>query len=396
MRRLLTILLCALLTLQPLFAAALTLDELNSQVDGSFKKSYTKGGALVVISGGQIVYERYFGYMEFARQTPVTASTYFRIASVTKMVTGIGLMQLNEQGLVALDTDISEYFGYDIANTHFTKTPITLRQLMSHTSSIRGELPGATRTVSDTLAKAARKNAYYTDYKPGTNYTYSNFGAGLTGAIMEAVTGESVNSFMRENVFEPLGIDAAYSPNLLSSPDDVATLYNADGTRYRSAKGLLEEAYEDFADPDTHYRTTIGSLWIRATDLAKLTIALCGDGTVDGVRILTEESLSQMRDDQASYERSVTGESKYGLFLQRETTLIDGHTFYGHQGMVAGVLCNVYFEPETGFGFVMLTNGCKNIQDNRVGVLARRMFALAYDNFAEATEWPEFLVQAEN
>ncbi|MBE0601156.1 MAG: beta-lactamase family protein, partial [Firmicutes bacterium] len=126
MRRLLPLVLCALLAVLPLFAAALTLNELNSLVDDSFKKSYTKGGALVIISGGQIVYERYYGYMEFARQIPVTENTYFRIASVTKMVTGIGLMKLNEQGLVALDADISDYFGYDIANTRFAKTPITL------------------------------------------------------------------------------------------------------------------------------------------------------------------------------------------------------------------------------------------------------------------------------
>ncbi len=393
MRRMLTMILCAFLAFLPLCATALTTDEINSAVDDFFQKSDTKGGALVIISGSSIIYERYYGYRDFRRKLPVTETTYFRIASVTKMVTGIGLMKLKEQGLIALDTDISEYFGYPIANTYFPETPITLRQLMSHTSSIRGEMPGATRTVSDTLARDAQKYAYYTDDEPGTSYTYSNFGAGLTGAIMEAVTGVSVNSYMRETVFAPLGIDASYTPGALDDPDDVAAIYNADGSLYRGVNHLLEEEYEDFADPDAHYRTTIGTLWIRPRDLAKLTIALCGNGTVDGVDVLSAESLSQMRDDQASFARSVTGESDYGLFLQREYTLIDGHTFYGHQGLMFGVLCNVYFEPSTGFGFVMLTNGCKNYLDNHVGVLTRRLFALAYESFVEITDSQGFLVQ---
>lgn len=393
MQRLLSLILCALLILLPLSALALDPGEINKQVDDYFKKSYTTGGALVVVRGEEIVYQRYFGNQDKSRLIPVTENTYFRIASVTKMVSGIGLLQLMEQGLLDLDEDIGTYFGYDIANTYYPGTPITLRQIMSHTSSIRRELPGSTKTIGDTLAKAEQKHAYYNQTKPGTVYAYSNFGAGVSGAILEAVTGISVNSYMREHVFGPLAIDASYSPGDLSDPNSVATLYNEDGTRYRSTSFLLGEAYEDTSDPETHYRTTIGSLWIRATDLAKLTIALCGDGTVNGVRVLTEETLAQMRGDQASYGRSVEGESDYGLFLQRETTLIDGHTFYGHQGMIAGILCNVYFEPETGFGFVMLTNGCNNVLQNRVGVLARRLFTYSYENFAAAEDTGSFLVQ---
>ena len=149
----------------------------------------------------------------------------------------------------------------------------------------------------------------------------------------------------------------------------------------RSVPYLFNQGYEDFADPETHYRTTVGSLWIRARDLATLTIALCGDGSVNGVQLLRPDSLALMRADQASFAKSVTGESPYGLFLQREDSLIAGHTLYGHQGLVMGVLCNVYFEPETGFGFVMLTNGCNNVLQDHVAVLARRMVGLAYESF---------------
>jgi len=189
---------------------------------------------------------------------------------------------------------------------------------------------------------------------------------------------------MHDHVFAPLSIDAAYVPALLDEPEFVSDIYKENGSLYRSAQCSLEQAEEDYADPETHYRITIGDLWMRAEDLAKLAIALCGDGSVGGARLLTQDSLSLMRADQASFQRSVsTGKTRYGLFLQRESTLLDDHTFYGHQGMKAGILCNVYFEPSTGFGFVMVTNGCRNGMDNHVGVLARRMFAYAYETIAK-------------
>ncbi len=392
MKKPLALILCCLLALLPSLAPALTLDEINHEVDDAFKGSRTTGGALVIVKNGEILYEHYFGNRDEALLLPVTADTYFRIASVTKLISGIGMMQLVEQGLVELDTDISEYFGYDIANTYYPDTPITLRQLMSHTSTLstKGGY-GAEHTVHDMLARELRRRANFTDTIPGSVYAYSNFGAGVAGAIMEAVTGVSVNRYMTEHVFAPLGLDASYDPSLLSDPASVPNLYAADGSRYRSAPYLLSETYEDFADPENHYRTTVGSLWIRATDLAALTIALCGDGTVNGVRLLTPESLSQMRDNQASFAASVTGESPYGLFTNRENTLVEGHTFYGHQGVFGGVLCNVYFEPETQFCFILLTNGCNNVMQGHVGVLTRRMFTFAYSTFMDGDYQPYLL-----
>jgi CubicO group peptidase (beta-lactamase class C family) len=383
MKRLLTLALAALLCIQPCAAFALTGEELDQQADRIFGLSRTVGGTLVVALGGEIVYERYYGYRDKANLIPVTEDTYFRIASVTKMVSGIGLLQLVEQGRAALDEDIGTYFGYEIQNTYYPDVPVTLRQLMSHTStlSIAGGF-GSEKPLYEMLSAEVRRRANYTDNAPGSVYEYSNFGAGVAGAVLEAVTGMSVNRYMQENVFGPLEIDAAYDASALQDPEQITNLYHADGSLYRSVPNLLKETYDDRADPENHYRTTVGSLWIRADDLAILAMALCGTGEMNGVQLLTEDSLAAMRADQAALETSVTGDSPYGLFLQRETTLVDGQVFYGHQGLLSGVLCNVYFDPETQFCFVLLTNGCNNVLQNHVGVLARRMFAFAYENFA--------------
>lgn len=389
MKRWLSVILCFLLALLPALSCADTLEEIDRQVKSYFIRSKTIGGALAVFKDGEIVYQYYYGYQDLSNYEPVTEKTYFRVASVTKLVSAVGLMQLMEQGLVELDADIGSYFGYGIANPYYPDTPLTLRQLMSHTSTV-SESGGysSSRTVYEMLSRDVSRKGNFTDDRPGSVYAYSNFGAGLAGAVMEAVTGKSVDQYMTENVFEPLDIDASYDPTRLLNPASLVDLFRSDGERYRSAWGLLRDEYDDFPDPENHYNTTVGSLWIRAADLAKIGIALCGDGTVDGVQLLTPESVALMREDQAALGASVTGKSPYGLFLQRVESLVDGHTFYGQQGIVSGVLCNIYFEPETQFGFVMLTNGCNNGLNNYIGVLARRQFAYAYQTFAAEAPAP--------
>jgi CubicO group peptidase (beta-lactamase class C family) len=126
----------------------------------------------------------------------------------------------------------------------------------------------------------------------------------------------------------------------------------------------------------------VGGLFIRSRDLARLTVALCGDGSVDGVKLLSKETLLEMRAPQHTLGKSVTGESPYGLFLERNTQVLPGHIVYGHQGMNNGAANNVYFEPETGFVFVMTTNGCSLSRDHGVVILAQNLLRFTYPLFS--------------
>ncbi len=358
--------------------------EIDAQVDSYFKKSSTVGGSLVIAIGGEIVYQRDYGYSNKSRKEPVTEDTYFRIASITKMVSAIGIMQLTEQGLLHLDEDISEYFGYQIVNPNHPKIPITLRQCMSHTTSLsqNGGYSYQSRTIHDMLAKEVRRPSNFTKEKPGDHYSYSNFGAGLMGSIMEAATGISINQYMTEHVFKPLGIDAAYSAGFLSEPEHISSQYQ-NGKMYKSASKYLAEEYEDFADPERHYRITVGEIFIRSRDLAKIASLLCGDGSIDGVRLLTEDSVEMMRMDQRELNASVTGESPYGLCVNLMGNVVKDRMIYGHQGMSNGSMCNVFYDPETQFSLVMLTNGCSQVRQDRIGVLPRRLFTYTYPLFTK-------------
>ncbi len=350
------------------------LRELNQRVDRIFRRYQTTGGSVVVARDGKIVYARDYGYKSLGERLPVDENTLFRVASVTKLVTGIGLMRLAEQGRLNLKEDIGQAYGYPIRNPRFPDIPLTLEQLMSHTASISSSNGFAVgdRTVKGTLGIQGPKNAWFLNARPGTRYQYSNFGAGVAGALMEAASGQSVNAYMTEQVFAPLRITAAYAASLIDAPEHLAHQYQ-DGKLYRSAQFYLNNGYEDAPDPERHITTAHGGLWIKSRDLARLGIALCGDGTVEGVRLLQEDSVLAIR------QRGEDHPSPYRLFVERTDQVLQGHTFYGHQGLLNGVIASLYYQPETGFVFALTTNGCSTARQNRVSRLAMGLVEALYD-----------------
>ena len=378
---------CALLLLVLLCTAGVALGEeqtIDEQVDAAFRRVRSVGGAFVVAMGDEIVYERYYGVQQKTTGVPVTEKSYFRCASVTKLVTGIGIMKMADEGLLDVDEDISTYLGYKVRNTRYMKQPITLRHLMSHTAGMveNASFSYKSSILSDMINVEKKASANFKKaVPPGSQYTYSNFGAGITGAVIESVTGQDVSSFMREFLFAPLGIDAAYHVSQLEEPDYICATYKKDGSLYAAPSYMLRQEYNPVADPDHHYRTTIGSLQIRPRDLARLGISLCGDGTVDGVRVLSEEAVAMMRAPHSENTDGITEESPYSFFTIRQDTLFDGRTVYGHQGTDEGVVCNLYTEPESGLTIAVMVNGCQSKRVDGIMSITRSLAGIAWDEF---------------
>ncbi|MBR4039869.1 MAG: beta-lactamase family protein [Clostridia bacterium] len=355
---------------------------MDERVDEVFRAMRTVGGAFVVAQHGEIVYERYYGEQQKTTHVPVTENTYFKCASVTKLVTGIGLMKMMDEGILDPDEDISTYLGYTVRNKRFMKTPITLRMLMSHTAGLveNASFGRKSSILSDMIDVEKKAGANFKkEVAPGSEYAYSNFGAGITGSIVESVTGMDVSSYMRQSLFEPLGIDAAYSATQLAEPEYIAATYNKDGSLYAAPSYMLRQEYVQEALPDTHYRMTIGSLLIRPRDLARLGIVICGDGTVDGVRVLEEETVASMRQEHGLQTDGITEDSPYTFFTIRQDTLFDGLRVYGHQGTDEGIVCNLYVEPENELVIAVMTNGCKSNREDGVMRITRRLAAIAED-----------------
>ncbi len=384
MKKWMALLLCALLLLSAscAFAQELSMDE---QVDAIFRGTKAVGGAFLVAKDGEVVYERYYGVQQTTTKVPVTADTYFRCASVTKLVTGIGLLKMMDEGILDPDADISGYLGYTVYNPRFPDTPITLRMLMSHTAGLNETASYSAKSsrLRDMIDVTRKARSNFKNVKPGTQYAYSNFGAGLTGAIVESVTGKDVSSYMREFLFAPLGIDAAYHISQLENPDFVTATYKKNGKLYAAPSYMLRQEYIPEALPDVHYRTTVGSLLIRPRDLMKLGIAICGDGTVDGVRVLSEKAIAMMREEQSLDTTGITADSPYTFFTIRQDTLFEGKRVYGHQGTDEGVVCNLYVEPESGLSIVVMSNGCDTKRVDGIMRMTRRLAALAQEEYMQ-------------
>ena len=321
--------------------------DLDAFVAKAFKEKHAAGGAVMVAKGGQLIYEYYYGYQNTKTKVPITRYSYFRVASVSKMISAIGIMTLVEQGRLDLDTDLSDYYGYTIRNPGYKNDPITLRMVMSHTSSFYdgGGMSSGKTSLRYLIDYANRRSSNFVKKKPGSYYRYSNLNGGILGSLMELVSNESINTYMTEHVFRPLGVNCVYNVNFISDTENCCDTYNAKGVIMQGVAYMQRQPYEDTVDPDKHFRTTVGSVWARPIDLLRIGMLLEQEGTLDGVTILQPETVREMMKDQNG-TGGITVSSIYGLNIDRNTDLVDGGTVvYGHQGMNGGILANVYFEP---------------------------------------------------
>ncbi len=386
-RRLLSLLCVLMMTFS---AAAEGAGDLDEEVRTIFKRRRTSGGMVAAAVNGEMVYHLCYGFSNKTQKEKVTEESYFKLASVSKMVTALAVMKLVEEGRLDLDADLGSILGdppYHAANPKYPKIALTCRQLMTHTAGIK-DGKGAFakgKPLSEVLdPKKNRTGSGFFDTKPGEVYAYSNFGAGILGSVLEAVTGRRLTDAVRELLFDPMGIDAAYHPTLLQDPEKIVNTYKANGSSdiTRSYR-LREDIYRTEINVDEDYRESYGGVWMRGADLCRIGIMMCNLGTYEDRQILSEESLVEMMSSQAG-KGSVKTDGPYGLNVERVTGLVEGKTVYGHQGMANGVLCSLYFDPETRFVFALVTNGCNvNAKQDRICLLSRELLSLMWDHFVQ-------------
>lgn len=354
----------------------------------TFKKYNTTGGMVLAAKDGQIVYKQCYGWANKKAEEKVTPETYFKLASVSKLVTAIPVMKLVEDGRLDLDENIGHILGdpsFEAASAKYPKQSITSRMLMTHTAAINDSkgLFMKEKNLREALnPKKNRNGSGFLDRQPGTHYKYSNYGAGIMGCVIEAVTGERLTDAVRELVFDPMGMDAAYDPHLLQDPEKIVSTYRANGNLHITRSYRLKKPYRETVNLDKDYVESYGGIWIRGEDLCRIGIMLCDYGEIDGKQILREETVKEMLSSQQG-KGGITADSPYGLNVERVTNLVTGKTVYGHQGMAEGVLCSLYFDPETRFVFALLTNGCNvNAKDDRICTLSRKLFEMMWNAYA--------------
>lgn len=213
-----TIFLCMLgllLALSPVvLKAGTTADDkdITAKVDKLFEewdRPGSPGASLAVAKDGQIIYKKGYGYAQLEYDIPITPSTIFHVASVSKQFTAFAVAMLADQGKLSLEDPIQKHVP-EVPD--FGKTT-TLKQLIHHTSGIRDQwelLAMAGWRLDDVITKEhilnMIKNQKDLNFNPGDEHLYSNMGYTLLAVTVERVTGQSFREWTQENIFKPLGM----------------------------------------------------------------------------------------------------------------------------------------------------------------------------------------------
>ncbi len=313
------------------------------------------GLSVALVKDGKLHYHKAFGLKNRESGETLEQDDLFRIASISKSFAATAIMQLVEKGLFSLDDDFGDLVGFPIRNPKFPDQKITLRMVLSHTSSINDSEGYFQLKVihPDSNANWAKS---YSDYAPGSDYRYCNLNYNMVGAVIERFTNQRYDQYIIQNILTPLGLYGGYSPSELEG-DRFATLYtyNTENQTYSASPAAYHPRLDELRNYTLGWSTPVlsptGGLKISAVDLAKYMIMHMNYGAKDGVRIISERSAKEMQTPVSA------APSNYGLALNVKDNFIPGKTMVGHTGSAYGLYSQMYFQPEEKFGFVIITNG---------------------------------------
>ena len=344
-----------------------------SQVGVSFNRSGEVGGFAD-------------GYADPSAGRVVTADDPVRVASISKLVVSIGVMKLVEQGKLDLGRDASTYLGWSLRNPSFPARPVTLRQLLSHTSSVRDHHDQYAIPLGETVQSImAAPTSWDPKHGPGSGYfKYSNLNFPIVASIVERATGERFDLWMRREVIEPMKLDACYNwPTCSDGKVARAVVLTQGGKAVRDDlegkrpdcpvfldKGLCDLGRWKLGENGALFAPQ-GGLRISMNDLARVGRMLLDGGTLDGMRILSPQSVEAMltpvwRFDGTNGETDRGFYCAYGLAVQMLSNRVqgckgdpagDGIFRMGHAGDAYGLRSGLWIDRLQGTGVAYFVTG---------------------------------------
>ena len=298
-----------------------------------------------------------------------------RVASISKLVTAIGVLRLVEAKRLDLDADVSTLLGWRLRNPAFPDVPITLRLLLSHRSSLTDRIDYVLPLDADMQATLADPAAWDAEHPPGAYFRYTNFNFPVVAAVMERATGERFDRLMARLVLDPLKLDACFNW-AACKPATVARAV----VLYQGGKAVKDAApmgcpvtpARDGSCDLGRWRAGIngamfapqGGLRISATGLTTIGRLLLGRGTVDGVRLLGPRAAALLttplwQQDGGNGMSENGSTCRYGLAVAFLATTApgchddpfgDGRQRLGHAGDAYGLKSGLWIDPATGTG----------------------------------------------
>lgn len=372
-------LLALLLFAAPLVAQDKPFTPLVERFDKFVADGDTAGAVIVVGNKDGVKFVKAVGKKDVTSGEAMTDDALFRIASMTKPITALGIMILQDAGKLSVDDPVEKHLpefkgqrmvtGADKEKgTHIIGVPkraITLKDLLTHTSGLAA-YPEEMKDVytkrnfalEETTTAVARLPL---QFEPGTKWAYSNSGIDVLGRVIEVVSGEKYEKFLQARIFDPLGMkDTTFYPTA-EQAKRIATLHDKQNGKAVAASSTGFKM--DFDGKERKHPIPAGGLFSTAADLGKLYQAMLQKGELKGKRIVSEKAVAEMTKTQTGDIKTgfVDGMSfGFGWAVVKEpkgaTEMLTAGTF-GHGGAFG---TQGWIDPTKGVFFVLLVQRTGN------------------------------------
>ncbi|AUC22952.1 hypothetical protein BTO15_13000 [Polaribacter sejongensis] len=347
--------------------------KLTKELEQIYSQGHINGFSVAIVNQDGILFEKGLGYSNREDNKIYTENTIQNIASISKTFIGIALLKAQELGKLNLNDPINKYLPFKVINPNFSNTSITIRQLATHTSSIRDpskyekngyvlkeknngaakvnsnfrspdEMVPYNEFLKNILHKEGKwyKKNTFLKKEPGTIFEYSNIAAGLAAFVIENAVGESFNEFTKTHIFNPL--EMSNSGWFLSEVDF------SNHSKLYSDKETELALYQLVNYPD-------GGLITSSNDLGKHLSELISGYNGNG-KILTKESYKKLfksyladKNFKERNEGLYDDEYNMGIFIG-----ISAQGQIGHTGGDPGVVTHMFFNTKTNIGKILIVN----------------------------------------
>lgn len=326
--------------------APTSFEELETRITGILEATGTPGIGLAVVSPDEILWIAGIGKADVASGRAATPETLFRIGSTSKGFVSLAVLKLQEEGKLSLEDTLRERAPeIEFVNRWEETDPVRIVHLLEHTSGF-DDIHLAEYASNDPKPVTLREglddhpDSRIARWRPGTRFSYCNSGPAVAAYVVEKVTGQRFEDYVRESFFVPLAMTSATYFLTEEVESGGATLYQPDGMT-----------------PNPYWHISMrpsGAINASARDMAAYLRFYLHRGSVDGQPLLSRASIERMETATSSWGALAGLGAGYGL--SNYTSAHEGFVFHGHDGGVNGGLTEMAYLPKNGLGYAFMIN----------------------------------------
>jgi CubicO group peptidase (beta-lactamase class C family) len=338
-------------------------DDLDGFIAWQLDAGSIPGAAMAIVKDGALAWVGTYGFADIESGREVDEHTLFMVASVSKTMVAARAMQLVEQGRLDLDAPLETYLPYPVRHPSSPDVAVTARRLLTHTSGLADnwlQLAAATDPEDSAVTLGEFAEGYLTEsgaYWDETNWgarptgearDYCNAALGVMGHVIERAGGEDLRAQTEEGLFTPLAMD-----------DAGWLLADIDRARLATPYSAGRDAYAPLS-PGGYAFYPATSLRVSVVGLGRFVAALLGGGELDGVRVLSSESVAEL----FRVQFPEVSRTQALSFYERR---VGDRAYIGHSGSSAGNSAQLLLSRDGAHGLVLLTNSDAYLRD-RLGL----------------------------